>query len=39
MDLVPNACANKENIPFLTSRNNLHVREMIYEDDEIVIED
>jgi len=39
LDLCPSSCVNKENIPFLTSRNNLHVRELVYEDLEVVVED
>ena len=38
-DLIPKDCVNREQIPFITSRNNLHVREMIFQCDQFVIED
>ena len=39
VDLCPENCVNRSNIPFITTRNKLHVREKVYEDIEILIED
>lgn len=39
MDLCPKDCVNKEKIPYLTSNSKLHVREMLYEDLTVLVED
>jgi hypothetical protein len=39
MDLCPSDCANREKIPFLSTNSQLHVRETVYEDSKIYIED
>lgn len=39
LDLCPKNCMNKTNIPYLTTRNRLHVREVVYQDMEVIVED
>lgn len=39
MDLCPKTCVNKDKIPYLTTRSNLHVRELLYEDLQLTVED
>lgn len=39
MDLCPSDCANREKIPFLSTNTQLHVREIVYEDSKLYIED
>ena len=37
--MSPSDCANREKIPFLSTNSQLHVRETVYEDSKIYIED
>jgi len=39
LDLTPANCCNKEKIPYLSSRNQLRVRETVFQDTELCIED
>ena len=39
MDLCPSDCANRAKIPFLSTNTQLHVREIVYEDSKLYIED
>ncbi len=39
MDLCPSDCANREKIPFLSTNTQLHVRETVFEDSKLYIED
>lgn len=39
MDLCPSDCTNRDKIPYLSTNTQLHVRETVYEDSQIYIED
>lgn len=39
MDLCPSTCANREKIPYLSTNSHLHVRDTVYYDETLYIED
>jgi len=39
MDLCPSDCSNRTKIPYLSTNTQLHVRETVYEDESLYIED
>ena len=39
MALVPQSCTNASSIPYLSTSKTIHLRETVYEDDKLLIED
>jgi hypothetical protein len=39
MSICPKDCSNRTQIPYLSTNTKIHVRETVYEDSEIIIED
>jgi hypothetical protein len=39
MDLCPTDCKNKEKIPYLSTNSQLHVREIVHEEETFYVED
>lgn len=39
MDICPSDCSNRTQIPYLSTNTHLHIREVVYSDPSILIED
>lgn len=39
MDICPSDCANRSQIPYLSTNTHLHIREIVYQDSKVLIED
>jgi hypothetical protein len=39
MSICPLDCSNRDKIPFLSTNSKVHVRETVYEDLQVIIED
>jgi hypothetical protein len=39
MDLCPSDCRNKDKIPYLSTSSQIHVREIVHEEETFYVED